>query len=172
VGSAALQVARGLGARTIAVVSSERKERFARDAGADEVVRVDRGWPDAVRALAPDGVDLVLDPVGGPVFDDSVRCLAAEGRVVVAGFAGGAIPQVRVNRLLLRNVSVVGAGLRAFTGTRPDAARAIGDAVTALVRDGHVRPLVSARLPLADAAEALRLLERRAALGKVVLDVP
>lgn len=180
VGSAALQVARGLGARTIAVVSSAEKERFARRAGAHEVVRGDLaerredegGWPAAVRALAPDGVDLVLDPVGAPVFDDSVRCLAPEGRIVVVGFAGGGIPEVRVNRLLLRNVAVVGAGLGAFTDLRPDAARTIGAAVDALVRDGHVRPLVSARLPLADAAAALRLLERRQALGKVVLTVP
>src|SRR4051794_9654439 len=108
VGTATLQVAKGLGARTIAVVSSDDKERVAREAGADEVVRSDGPWKDAVKALG--GADVIVDPVGGDRFTDSLRSLREEGRLVVVGFTGGSIPEVRVNRLLLNNVDVVGAG--------------------------------------------------------------
>src|ERR687886_2368332 len=103
VGTAALQVAKGLGARTIAVVSTEEKERVARDAGADEVVRSDGAWKDQAREVSGGGVDVVLDPVGGDRFTDSLRSLGEGGRLVVVGFTAGAIPEVRVNRLLLNN---------------------------------------------------------------------
>src|SRR3954471_9304173 len=107
VGTASIQVARGLGARTIAVVSSDEKEQMAREAGADEVVRAD-GFKDAVKELG--GADVVLDPVGGDRFTDSLRSLKEGGRVVVVGFTGGSIPEVKVNRLLLNNTEVIGAG--------------------------------------------------------------
>src|SRR3712207_3163812 len=110
VGTAALQVAKGLGARTIACVSSDEKERVAREAGADEVLRSDSDWKDEAKALTDGGVDVVLDPVGGDRFTDSLRSLAEGGRAVVVGFTGGSIPEVRVNRLLLKNTEVVGAG--------------------------------------------------------------
>src|SRR5205807_820110 len=98
VGTASLQVAKGLGARTIAVVSSDGKERVARDAGADEVVRSDSAWKDQAKEISGGGVDIVLDPVGGDRFTDSIRALREGGRVVVVGFTGGSIPEVRVNR--------------------------------------------------------------------------
>src|SRR3954454_10504719 len=107
VGTATLQVAKGLGARTIAVVSSDAKEAVAREAGADEVVRAD-GFKDAVKELG--GADVIVDPVGGDRFTDSLRSLREEGRCVVVGFTGGSIPEVKVNRLLLKNIEVVGAG--------------------------------------------------------------
>ena len=116
VGTAALQVAKGLGARTIAVVSTDAKERVAREAGADEVVRADGPWKDAVKELG--GADVVLDPVGGDRFTDSLRCLSEDGRAIVVGFTAGSIPEVRVNRLLLNNVSVVGAGWGAYALAR------------------------------------------------------
>src|SRR5689334_17642001 len=97
VGTASLQVAKGLGARTIAVVSTDDKERVAREAGADEVVRSDGPWKDQVKALG--GADVVIDPVGGDRFLDSLRSLREEGRLVVVGFTGGSIPEVKVNRL-------------------------------------------------------------------------
>src|SRR6476660_8120666 len=102
VGTAALQVAKGLGAQTVAVVSSAEKADVAREAGADEVVRSDGPWKDEVKALG--GVDVVLDPVGGDRFTDSIRCLREQGRIVVVGFTAGSIPEVRVNRLLLNNI--------------------------------------------------------------------
>src|SRR3954471_10614280 len=89
VGTATLQVAKGLGARTIAVVSSDEKERVAREAGADEVVRSDGPWKDAVKALG--GADVIVDPVGGDRFTDSLRSLREGGRLVVVGFTGGSI---------------------------------------------------------------------------------
>ena len=171
VGTAALQVARALGARTIAVVSSDEKEKVARQAGADEVLRSDGPWKDQAKVWSGRGVDIVIDPVGGDRFTDSLRALAEGGRLVVVGFAGGSIPQVRVNRLLLNNVSVVGAGWGAFATGKPEVARADGESIAAMVRRGFVRPLVGERFPLDQAAEALKMLDNRQARGKVVLDV-
>ncbi len=171
VGTAALQVARGLGARTIAVVSTEAKERVAREAGADEVVRSDGAWKDEVKALAGGGVDLVIDPVGGDRFTDSLRSLRETGRVVVVGFTGGSIPEVRVNRLLLGNTEVIGAGWGAYAMPKPDFNREVGAAIDRLIERGYVRPLVGARFDFDDAASALRCIDGRQATGKVVLDV-
>jgi NADPH2:quinone reductase len=171
VGTAALQVARGLGARTIAVVSSDEKEEVARRAGAGDVVRSGGAWRDEVLELTDAGVDLVLDPVGGDRFLDSLRSLRAGGRVVVVGFTGGSIPEVRVNRLLLTNTEVVGAAWAEWVFHRPDAARQVGEVVARLVDDGAIRPLVGARFPLERGADAMRLIDERGALGKVVLDV-
>jgi NADPH:quinone reductase len=172
VGTASLQVARGLGARTIAVVSSEEKEAVAREAGADEVVRSDGPWKDQARELSGGGVDVVLDPVGGDRFTDSLRSLRRNGRCVVVGFTGGSIPEVRVNRLLLNNIEVVGAGWGASVMDQPELEREIGAAVGRLVDEGHVKPIVGARFPLERAAEALQLIDSRGATGKVVLEIP
>jgi NADPH2:quinone reductase len=171
VGTAALQVAHCLGARTIAVVSSEEKERVARAAGADEVLRADDPWKDRAKELTGGGVDLVLDPVGGERFTDSLRALAPDGRLVVVGFTGGAIPEVRVNRLLLGNVEVVGAGWGAYALSRPELCREIGARIEELIERGAVRPLVGARFPLERASEALLEIDERRATGKVVLEV-
>lgn len=171
VGTATLQVAKGLGARTFAVVSSDEKEQVARRAGADEVLRSNGPWKDQARELSGGGVDLVIDPVGGERFTDSIRSLAETGRVVVVGFTEGSIPEVRVNRLLLGNTEVIGAGWGAFVLSKPDVCLEIGSAVQQLVRDGFVRPVIGARFPLEQAAHALKLIDERGATGKVVLDV-
>ncbi len=171
VGTAALQVAAGLGARTIAVVSSDEKERVARAAGAEEVLRSESPWKDEARALTGGGVDVVLDPVGGDRFTDSLRSLRPDGRLVVVGFTGGSIPEVRVNRLLLGNVEVVGAGWGAYALARPEICREIGERIEELIEAGFVRPIVGARFPLERAAEALRAIDERRATGKVVLEV-
>ncbi|MBV8430820.1 MAG: NADPH:quinone oxidoreductase family protein [Solirubrobacterales bacterium] len=171
VGTATLQVAKGLGARTFAVVSSDEKERVAREAGADEVLRSDGAWKDQARELSGGGVQVVLDPVGGERFTDSLRSLAEGGRLVVVGFTEGSIPEVRVNRLLLGNTEVIGAGWGAYVMSKPRVCVEIGAAVERLVQDGFVRPIVGARFPLEDAAEALKLIDERGATGKVVLDV-
>jgi NADPH2:quinone reductase len=171
VGTAALQVAKGLGARTLAVVSSDEKARVAREAGADEVLRSDGPWRDEAKELSGSGVDVVLDPVGGERFTDSLRSLRPDGRLVVVGFTGGSIPEVRVNRLLLSNVEVVGAGWGAYALARPDLCREIGGHLERLIEQGHVRPFVGARFPLERAAEALLEIDERRATGKVVLEV-
>jgi NADPH2:quinone reductase len=171
IGTASLQIAKGLGARTIAVVSSEDKERVAREAGADEVVRSDGPWKDQAREISGGGVDVVIDPVGGDRFTDSLRSLREGGRVVVVGFTGGSIPEVRVNRLLLGNTEVVGAGWGGYVTRKPEVNRQIGDEIARLIEAGHVRPLVGARFPLEQAADALELIDGRGATGKVVLEL-
>jgi NADPH2:quinone reductase len=168
VGTATLQVAKGLGARTIAVVSTDEKERVAREAGADEVVRSDGAWKDAVKALG--GADLIVDPVGGDRFTDSLRSLNPDGRLVVVGFTAGSIPEVKVNRLLLNNIDVVGAGWGAYISKRPEVIGEIAAKLDGLIEAGHVQPFVGARLPLEQAADALRLIDGRGATGKVVLE--
>src|SRR3954447_21515362 len=170
VGTASLQVAAGLGAKTIAVVSSDEKERVAREAGADEVVRSDGPWKDEAKALSGGGVDVVLDPVGGDRFTDSLRALREGGRVVVVGFTGGSIPEVRVNRLLLGNTEVVGAGWGAYVLGRPDVSQEIGASLGRLIDEGTVAPLVGARYAPEAAADALELIDGRGATGKVVLE--
>ena len=171
VGTATIQVAKGLGARTIAVVSTDEKEAVAREAGADHVVRSDGPWKDEAKELSGGGVDIVLDPVGGDRFTDSLRSLREGGRALVVGFAGGGIPEVKVNRLLLNNISVVGAGWGAYWSSKPGFLGDVGSALDPLIEDGYIRPIVGARFPLEQAGEALKLLDSRGATGKVVLDV-
>jgi NADPH2:quinone reductase len=170
VGTATIQVAKGLGARTIAVVSTDEKAQVARDAGADEVVRSDGQWKDEAKELSGGGVDVVLDPVGGDRFLDSLRSLGEGGRLVVVGFTGGSIPEVKVNRLLLNNTEVVGAGWGAYVMPKPDLNREIGAEVNRLVDEGFVRPVVGARFQPEQAADALKLIDSRRATGKVVLE--
>jgi NADPH:quinone reductase len=171
VGTAALQVAKGLGATAIAVVSSDEKEAIARDAGADEVVRCTGRWKEEVQELSGGGVDLVLDPVGGDRFTDSLRSLREGGRIVVVGFTGGSIPEVKVNRLLLNNTEVIGAGWGAYIMSKPEVTRQIGAAIDELIVAGSVKPIVGQRFPLDRAADALKVIDGRGATGKVVLDV-
>ena len=171
VGTAALQVAKGLGARTIALVSTQDKRRVAEQAGADETVLVGDSWRDEVRSLSDGGVDVVLDPVGGDRFTDSLRALREAGRLIVVGFTGGSIPEVKVNRLLLKNTEVVGAGWGAYVMGKPQLNREVGAAIARMVAEGFIRPVVGQRFPLEQAGEALRALEERRATGKVVLEV-
>ena len=171
VGTATLQVAKGLGARTIAIVSSDEKERVAREAGADVVLRSDGPWKDEAKEAYGRGVDVIVDPVGGDRFTDSLRSLAEGGRLVVVGFTGGDIPTVKVNRLLLNNVDVVGAAWGEYAIGRPDVMARTHAEVARLVESGFVRPIVGARFPLERAVDAVRLLDERGATGKVVLDI-
>jgi NADPH:quinone reductase len=164
-GSAVVQVAAALGADVTAVAGTSERRELARRAGAATVYDHD-GWFDAVRGSG--GVDVVVDPVGGAVFEQSLRCLAPEGRLVTVGFASGAIPTAAANRLLLRNAAVVGCAWRELLdvdrGLFADTARRLDRLV-----DGGLRPLVGATFDLADGATALRLIEERAVPGKIVL---
>jgi NADPH:quinone reductase len=171
VGTAALQVAKAAGARTIALVSTEAKRRVAEAAGADQVVLVAEGWKDEVKERSGGGVDVVLDPVGGDRFTDSLRSLREGGRVIVVGFTGGSIPEVKVNRLLLGNTEIIGAGWGAYVMGKPDLNREIGAAVTRMIDDGFIRPIVGERFPMDRAGDALKTLDERRATGKIVLDV-
>jgi NADPH2:quinone reductase len=173
VGTAVMQVAKGLGAsRVVGLVSTADKVAPAREAGADEVVLVEPGWRDRVmEATAGRGADVVFDPVGGDRFDDAVRCLAPAGRLLVIGFAGGGIPTVKVNRLLLRNVSVVGSAWGEWVSREPALPVGIGKEIDRLISTGAIRPVIGQTLPLERGAEAFRLLAERKAVGKVILQV-
>src|SRR3954464_3373287 len=170
VGTATLQVARGLGARTIAVVSTDEKASFARGAGADETVLVD-GFKDAVRDLTGGrGVDAVVDVVGGDLFTDSLRCLGEQGRLLVVGFTSGqGIPEVKVNRLLLNNVDVRGVGWGAFAMTKPTYLREQWDLLMPMLESGAIRPPIGATYDLDGFPRALQDLADRRALGKSVV---
>jgi NADPH2:quinone reductase len=172
VGTATLQVARGLGARTIAVVSTEEKAAFAREAGADETVLVD-GFREEVAALTGGrGVDVVLDVVGGEAFTDSLRCLGEQGRLLVVGFAAGqGIPEVKVNRLLLTNVDVRGVGWGAFAMTKPDYMQQQWRDLLPMITSGVVRPPVGATYDLDHFGQALQDMAERRTLGKSVVHV-
>ena len=172
VGTATIQVAKGYGARTIAVVSSEAKAAVAKQAGAHETVLVD-GFKDAVMGLTGGrGVDVVLDVVGGDVFTDSLRVLGTQGRLLVVGFASGqAIPEVRVNRLLLNNTDVRGVGWGAYAMTRPGYMQQQWAELLPMMESGTVKPPIGATYDLADFGRALTEMEDRRTLGKSVVRV-
>ena len=171
IGTATVQLAKATGARVIGVVSSEDKAQVVRDLGADDVVLAE-GFRDAVKELTGGrGVDVVMDPVGGDRFTDSLRSLAVEGRLLVVGFTGGEIPTVKVNRLLLNNISVVGVGWGAFWIPRMESVREQWDDLLPHLEAGRLDPPVGATYPLAEAAQAVADLEERRAQGKVVLEV-
>lgn len=172
VGAAALDLAAQFGARAIAVVSSDAKAAFAEEAGAWAVVRSDTAWLERVRELTDGrGVDAVLDPVGGDRFTDSLRALRIGGILVVIGFVGGGIPEVRVNRLLLRNLTITGISADTMDTEHPGTLVMVRDAVQRLLDTGMLHPHVGARLPFDRAADAVRLVERGTTIGKVVVDV-
>jgi NADPH2:quinone reductase len=171
VGTAAIQIAKAFGARVIAMVHRPGAIDFVESLGADVVLPLTDGWATAVRDHTDGrGVDIVVDPVGGEAFDDAIRVLATEGRLLVVGFAsGGGIPTVKVNRLLLRNVSVVGVGLGEFLNRTPDAQVEIGAGLARLVDEG-LRPPPPLRYPLAAGRAALESLAGGGVRGKVVLE--
>lgn len=171
VGSASIQLAKALGARVIGVVSTDAKAELARAAGADDVVLAD-GFKDAAKELTGGrGVDIVVDPVGGDRFTDSLRSLAREGRLLVIGFTGGEIPAVKVNRLLLNNISVVGAAWGEFFLHRMAYLHEQWADLLPLLESGKLDPHIGARYPLDKAADALASMDERTAVGKIVLDV-
>lgn len=172
VGTAAIQVAKGLGAGVLAVASDEAKRQAATDAGADEVIDGAGDWRERVKDLTEGrGVDAVFDPVGGDRFDESLKAMAPEGRLIVIGFASGRIPSVTVNRLLFRNTSVVGAAWGHFALERPEYFKQVAADLERMVAEGFVKPVIGQRYPLEKAADALADLETRRALGKIVLDI-
>lgn len=169
VGTAAIQMAKALGARVIGVVSSEKKAAVARAAGADEVIGVEEFNKAAKELTGGRGVDVVVDPVGGDRFADSVRSLAVEGRLLVIGFTGGEIPTVKVNRLLLNNIEVVGVWWGAYWMRDPSYLARQWSELMALLATGHIDPPIGGVFPLEQAADALDEIASRRATGKILL---
>ena len=171
IGVAATQYARALGARVLAVASTEEKRALALRAGA-EAAFAPEGFRDAVSAATDGrGVDVVVDPVGGDRFTDSVRSLGQEGRLLVVGFTAGEIPTVKVNRLLLGNKSVIGVGWGEFWMRNPGYLQEQWAQLEPMLTDGRIVPIVGRTFPLDEAAQALELMDDRGALGKIVLQV-
>ena len=180
VGTAAVQLGKALGLRTIAVAGDSMKREFALRCGADHAVlsndrpgdglRPGDGWLAAVRDLVGErAVDIVLDPVGSDRMTDSLRSLAPEGRLLVLGFAGGDIPVVKVNRLLLGNTGVLGVASREFFERHPALVAELWGQLMELRQTGALADPPVEAYPFADARGALRAISERRALGKVVL---
>jgi NADPH:quinone reductase len=169
VGTAAIQLGRALGLRTVAVVGDQAKQEFALRCGADHAVLSD-GWLAVVRDLIGErAVDIVVDPVGSDRMTDSLRSLAPEGRLLVLGFSGGEIPTVKVNRLLLGNTGVLGVASREFFEQRPATVAELWNQLIELRRAGALDDPPVEAYPFADARGALRAIADRKAMGKVVL---
>ncbi|KUH65306.1 alcohol dehydrogenase [Mycolicibacterium novocastrense] len=170
IGVASIQIAKALGARVIALVHRPHAMEFVESLGADVVLPLTDGWLKAVKeATDGRGVDLVVDPIGGDAFDDAIRVLAVEGRLLVIGFAAGGIPTVKVNRLLLRNVAVIGVGYGEYVNRKPGSQSVFEFGVAQLVEAG-LRPPPPMRYPLSKGADALQALADGGVLGKVVLE--
>ena len=171
VGLATVDLARAIGARVIAAASSPAKrESIARLYAPDAVIAAEPGFREEVKALTGGkGADVILDPVGGDVFDESTRCIAFGGRLLVVGFASGRIPEVSVNMPLIKGFSVVGVRAGEYGRRFPDRGAENVAAIDALAAEGRIRPHVHAALDLAEWREAFAMIERREVVGKVVL---
>jgi NADPH:quinone reductase len=170
-GIAAIQVARALGARVLATAGGADKTQVALRAGADVAIDyATQNWGERVLSETQGrGADVIYDPVGGDTFDASLRCIAWNGRLVTVGFASGRIPEVRVNRILLKNVSVVGVHWSAYPEREPAAVQRCFAALRELAASGAIRPLLYRQLPMSKLAEALDALASRQSWGKIVV---
>jgi len=171
VGLAAVQIGKALGARVIAVAGGAEKCEIARQAGAD--LSIDAKEGDFVERVLGEtggrGADVVYDSVGGETTDRSLKCIAWNGRLLVIGFASGRIPEVRLNRVLLKNISLVGLHWSAYPEHEPERIVECFEGLFEMAGRGLISPLVSARYPLERAGEALQALGARRTTGKVVL---
>jgi NADPH2:quinone reductase len=173
VGLAAVQLASAIGASVTAVASSADKLAAARAAGAHRLVNrsAEEDLRQALRQALPEGADVVVDPVGGAAAEPALRSLRFDGRYVVVGFASGTIPRLPLNLVLLKGVHVTGFQLRDLATHRPEAMRQGERELLDLLASGRVVPHVGARYPLAQVADALRLVADGQAIGKVVIDI-
>lgn len=171
VGLSAVQIGKALGARVIATAGSPEKLEIARGAGAD--VLIDYQKSDFVSRVMEEtqgrGADVIYDSVGGDVTDRSLKCIAWNGRLLVIGFASGKIPELKLNRVLLKNISIVGLHWSAYPEREPERIDDCFDGLFEMAARGDIEPLVSARYPLEEAGRALEMLASRKTVGKIVL---
>jgi NADPH2:quinone reductase len=175
VGYAAVQLAKAMDAKVLAGIASPDKFDLARQAGADAVIDLSRAdLRDSLRTQVYDvtggaGADIILDPLGGDIFDAALRALAWRGRLVVIGFAAGRIPAVKANYLLVKNIEVSGLQVSDYRKKTPDLMAACFSELFAYAEAGKLKPLVMATHPLERFADALRLIQDRQARGRVIL---
>jgi NADPH:quinone reductase len=172
VGSAAIQLGKKFGARVIATAGGSSKVDACHVLGADSAIDYrDNDWVAEVKRLAPDGADVIYDPVGGEVGAQSMRLLAFGGRYLVIGFAGGTLTQLAANRLLLQNASAVGVLWGVVRARDPQLAADITNEVSSWYREGLLKPLSGTTFPFNNAPEALEALRGRSTTGKVLLQI-
>jgi NADPH2:quinone reductase len=176
VGIAALQLAKAFGGRTIAGLSTMAKEAVARENGADHVIDLAKGNPrdairDQVKAATGGGVDVVVDMVGGDVFEGGLRALNWDGRMVVVGFTSGAIPSMKINYVLLKNIAVTGVNWSGYRERDPARVLRVQDEIWTLYAERKIRVPVQARFALKDFPAAFAVIRNREVRGKVVLDL-
>jgi NADPH2:quinone reductase len=171
VGLAAVDLGHALGARVIATASSEAKREFLKTHGADHVLP-SSGFREAVKNLTGgEGANVIYDPVGGDVFDESTRCIAFDGRLLVVGFTSGRIPTVSVNIPLIKGFSVMGMRAGEYGRKFPEKGRENLAALDTMLAARELHPHVGAKFPLERAVDAMRMLEERRAVGKVIIEL-
>jgi NADPH2:quinone reductase len=170
VGLAAVDLGKALGAKVIATASTDEKREFLSHYGADYVL-ASSGFREQVKALTGgEGANVIYDPVGGDVFDESTRCIAFDGRLLVVGFTSGRIPQIGVNIPLIKGFSVMGMRAGEYGRKFPEKGRENVAALDAMLAKGKLHPHICARFPLAQAVDAMRMLQDRKAIGKVIVE--
>ena len=171
IGIAAIQVAKTFGATVIATASTEAKRAACLEEGADHAIPYHGGFIDAVKSLTGGrGVDIVYDPIGGAVTEESLRCLAWAGRLLILGFLGGGPAQIRSNYLLIKGIDAIGVRIGGLQDADPSLAAANMRALAELAAAGKLRPRISHRFPLAEAGAAIQAVIDRAVIGKAVLE--
>jgi len=171
VGTSAIQIGKALGARVIATASSASKLEVCAQAGADELINYrESDFVDEVKRITQGaGADVIFDPIGGDVFDQSSRCIAFGGRLLVIGFASGRIPKIAANRILLKNMSVVGLHWGAYYANAPKQVRETHRKLLQLYEAGSIRPIVGGALPMSELPDALSQIAERRSRGKLVV---
>ena len=170
-GLAAIEIGKALGATVIATAGGAQKLAVAEAAGADHLINYrSEDIRSRVKALTDGrGADVIYDPVGGDVFEASLRCIAFEGRIIVIGFAGGRIQKIPSNHLMVKNVDVIGVNRGGYDERRPELARASNEALKVLLQEGRLKPLVSETCALEDAIHKLNSVVKRKTIGKVII---
>ena len=171
VGIAAVQIGKAMGARVIATAGGEEKCRVALEQGADEAIdyRSEDFVARVMELTEGKGADVIYDPVGGEIFDKSLKCIAWNGRLLVIGFAGGTIPSVKANRILLKNIAVTGLHWGAHSAKEPEKIPVVFDALMKLYSEGKIRPVIYKSYSLEELPEALAALGGRRSYGKVIV---
>jgi NADPH2:quinone reductase len=173
VGLAAIRLAKILGARVIAVIGSDAKKAAVNECGADAVINYNaEHLRDRVMEITGNrGADVILDVVGGDVFDQCMRCVGFLGRVIVMGFTSGRIAELKTNRVLLKNCAVIGVWLGDWMTRNVEGFKRMNGELLALAAQGKIPTIISRRFPLSDAVEAMQTLLARQTVGKIVLTV-
>jgi NADPH:quinone reductase len=170
IGLPAIQIAKLYGAKVIAAASTEEKRAVCLEEGADDAIDYQAGFRDKVMELTGGrGVDIIYDPVNGPTFEESLRCLAWRGRILILGFLGGAPALARTNYLLIKGIEAIGVRIGGLSEAHPEIAAANIKTLVELAGQGKLKPRIWRRFPLEAAADAVQALIDRQVIGKAVL---